>query len=73
MIRLKYLGGKGAEYQNHLVTIPIGGEADLPDEIALALLKDDPRSFERVGEIRKADAPAANRMKAAPGQNRSKT
>jgi hypothetical protein len=68
MIRLKYLGGLGREYQNHLVTIPIGGEADLPDAIALALLRDDPKSFERM-----ADAPASDRMKKAAPQNRSKT
>jgi hypothetical protein len=68
MIRLKYLGGLGKEYQNHLVIIPIGGEADLPDEVALALLRDDPKCFERA-----VDAPANDRMKKAAPQNRSKT
>lgn len=68
MIRLKYLGGLGAEYQNHLVTVPLGAEADFPDDIALGLLKSDPRCFERM-----ATGPGANRMKGAPPQNRSKT
>jgi len=67
MIRVKYLGGGGfgAEYQNHLVTIPLGGSAELPDGIALALLRDHPTSFERI-ETRSVDAPPHDRMKRQP-------
>ena len=71
MITLKYLGGITPEYQNHLVTIPVGGSAELPDEIALVLLRDFPTCFERI-DTRSVDKPPHDRMKREPTAKRVK-